>query len=68
MTVKAREDISSLATKLAQARHLSALQQKQIATWKALRDAADHGDHQQLTRPDVVDFVKAVQRFLTEEL
>jgi hypothetical protein len=68
IAVKAREDISSLAMKLGQAGHLSALQQKQIAAWKAVRDLADHGLHDQLKPADVEDLVPAVSRFLAEAL
>jgi hypothetical protein len=68
VTVKAKEDISSLATKLAQGGHITPLQQKQISAWKRLRDLADHGFHTDLDAKDVGEYIAGIQRFLADVL
>jgi hypothetical protein len=68
VTVTQRDEIAALTTKLAQGGFLTSLQQKQIATWKELRNLADHGRHDKLTLQAVEQFLSGSRRFLTDML
>jgi len=66
--VKNNDDIGSLNTKIADQDIYNRLAQRQIQTWKALRDSADHGKFNEYKAEDVEDVLNGVRRFLTEQL
>lgn len=66
--VKMGDDISSLNTKIANQNIYNRLVQRQVQTWKAVRDSADHGKFSEYKADDVKDVVNGVRRFLTEYL
>ncbi len=66
--VKRSDDIGSLNMKIADKETYSRLIQKQIQTWKAIRDSADHGKFNEYKREDVEVMLSGVQRFLIENL
>jgi len=66
--VKTGDDIGSLNTKLANKKIYNQLMQKQIQTWKAIRDSADHGKFSEYKAEDVKSMLEGVQRFLAENL
>ena len=68
ITLKTKEDISSLNQKLAQKQVYNPLQQKQIQVWNDIRNNADHGRFDQYNQGDVVDMLKGVRGFLSNHL
>jgi len=68
ITLKTKEDISSLNQKLAQKQVYNPLQQKQIQVWNDIRNNADHGHFDQYKSDDVTDMLKGVRTFLTNYL
>ena len=68
ITLRTREDISSLNQKLAQKQVYNPLQQKQIQVWNDIRNNADHGNFDQYKSDDVKDMLGGVQKFLSDYL
>jgi len=68
ITIKSREDISSLNQKLAAKGVYNTLQQKQIQVWNDVRNNADHGNFGQYKIDDVKDTLSGVRKFLTNYL
>ncbi len=68
ITLKTKEDISSLNQKLAQKQVYNPLQQKQIQVWNDIRNNADHGNFDQYKLGDVTDMLKGVRKFLADYL
>jgi len=68
ITIKSRENISSLNTKLAAKNVYNRLQQRQIQVWNDIRDNADHGNFQEYKEDDVKDMLVGVRKFLTDYL
>ena len=68
ITLKTREDISSLNQKLAQNQVYNQLQQKQIQVWNDIRNNADHGNFKEYNADHVKDMLNGVRKFLTEYL
>lgn len=66
ITLKAKEDISSLNHKLADKNVYNRLVQRQIQAWEKIRDYADHGKFDEYKLEDVNDMLKGVRRFLEE--
>ncbi len=66
--VKKGDDISCLNQKLAGKEIYNKITQKNIQTWKAIRDSADHGKFDEYNKEDVQDMLKGVKRFLGENL
>ena len=68
ITLKIKEDISSLNQKLAQNHVYNPLQQKQIQVWNDIRNNADHCHFDQYKLDDVTDMLKRVRSFLADYL
>ena len=68
IAVKDKDDISSLNTKLGDAKAYSQLDRSQIQTWKKLRDSAAHGNYDEYTKPKVEAMLEGVRRLLAEHL
>ncbi len=68
ITLKTKEDISSLNQKLAQKQVYNPLQQKQIQVWNDIRNNADHGNFDQYKMDDVKDMLRGVRKFLSNYL
>ena len=68
IAVKDRDDLSALNNKLASKGAYSALRRKQVAVWADVRNAADHGRFEDVTKDNAADLVKGVQAFLAEYL
>ncbi len=68
ITLKTKEDISSLNQKLAQKHVYNPLQQKQIQVWNDIRNNADHCHFDQYKSDDVTDMLKRVRSFLADYL
>jgi len=68
ITLKAREDISSLNQKLAQKQVYNPLQQKQIQVWNDIRNNADHGHFDEYSNENVEDMLEGVRKFLANYL
>lgn len=68
ITLKTKEDISSLNQKLAQKQVYNPLQQKQIQVWNEIRNNADHCNFDQYKMDDVKDMLGGVRSFLSEHL
>ncbi len=68
ITLKTKEDISSLNQKLAQKQVYNPLQQKQIQVWNDIRNNADHGNFDQYKMDDVKDMLRGVRNFLSNYL
>ena len=70
ITLKTKEDISSLNQKLAQKPEpvYNPLQQKQIQVWNEIRNNADHGNFNQYKMDDVKDMLRGVRNFLSNYL
>ena len=68
ITLKTKEDISSLNQKLAQKHVYNPLQQKQIQVWNDLRNNADHCNFDQYKMDDVTDMLNGVMKFLADHL
>jgi len=68
ITLKAKEDISSLNQKLAQNKVYNPLQQKQIQVWNDIRNNADHGNFDEYSAEHVKDMLAGVRNFLASQL
>ena len=68
ITLKTKEDISSLNQKLAQNHVYNPLQQKQIQVWNDIRNNADHCHFDQYKSDNVKDMLEGVQKFLSNYL
>ena len=68
ITLKTKEDISSLNQKLAQNHVYNPLQQKQIQVWNDIRNNADHCHFDQYKSDDVTDMLIRVRSFLADYL
>lgn len=68
ITVKTKDSLSALNSRLADKNVYSRLRQKQIGVWIDVRNAADHGEFKKVTENDVAELVRGVQNFLAEEL
>lgn len=68
ITLKSKEDISSLNKKLADVKVYSRLTQKKIQVWNDIRNNSDHGKFDEFKENDVKDMLKGVQDFLEEYL
>lgn len=68
ITLKAREDTSSLSQKLLQKQIYNPLQHKQIQVWNDIRNNADHGKFGEYKAGDVADMLKGVSNFLSNYL
>ena len=64
LKVAPRDDISALNSRLASKDVYSDLIRKQVAFWAGIRNAADHGQFDQVKAPDVRDMHAGVARFL----
>ena len=68
IAVKVRDDLSALNNKLGEKGTYNRLRQQQVNYWAKVRNAADHGRFDEVTKNDVTDLVKGVQAFLAEYL
>jgi hypothetical protein len=68
LTVRNREDLSSLNAKCAQKELYSRLMQKKIQVWADIRNYADHGHFSDYTPEDVKGMVEGVGSFLANAL
>jgi hypothetical protein len=68
VTVKDKEDLSSLNQKLAQAGVYNRIVQKQVHLWSDVRNHADHGKFDAYGTAEVVSMHRGVSSFLTEYL
>ena len=68
ITLKAREDISSLNKKLADGQIYNRLIQKQIETWSELRNSADHGKFDDYDSAAVQAMAVGVRAFLAQHI
>lgn len=66
INIKSNDDISSLNTKIADKEIYTRITQKQVQTWKGIRDSADHGKFDDYKIEDVKEMSKGVERFLAE--
>lgn len=66
--VRDGDDIGSLNMKLADKGIYNRLKQKNIQTWKTVRNSADHGKFHEYTTEDVDDMLSGVERFLSKNL
>ena len=66
ITVKSKEDISSLNQKLADGKTYTRLTQKELQVWNDIRNNADHGYFGQYTAQNVKDMHKGVRGFLEQ--
>lgn len=65
ITVKAKDDLSSLNNKIGDKGVYNRLRQKQVAFWIGVRNAAAHGAFDDFTDNDVVDLIKGVRNLLS---
>ena len=68
ITVKSKEDISSLNKKLADNGVYNRLTQKKLQVWNDVRNNADHGHFDEYDVDDVKGMLKGVQDFLEQYL
>jgi hypothetical protein len=66
--LKAREDLSSLNSKCAQAGVYNRLTQKKIQVWTGVRNHADHGEFDEYSASDVGEMLAGVTDFLSTHL
>ncbi|MCY4620886.1 MAG: hypothetical protein OXD34_03470 [bacterium] len=64
IAVKARDNLQSLNNKIADKGVYDRLRQKQVSFWIGVRNAADHGNFDELTDTDVADLIKGVGSLL----
>ena len=67
ITVKPRDDLSALNNKLGDKGVYNRLRYQQVSFWTKVRNAADHGNFDDLRENDVADLIKGVRNFLAEE-
>ena len=68
ITVKSKEDISSLNKKLADGQVYNRLVQRQVEVWNELRNNADHGHFAEYDPQQVKDMLTGIRSFLTQHL
>jgi len=68
ITLKSKENISSLNHKIADAKIYNRLVQKNIAVWNEIRDKADHGEFLEYDADSVKDMCTGVRDFLGKYL
>lgn len=68
VTLKSKEDISSLNKKLADNGAYNRLTQKKLQVWNDVRNNADHGHFGEYGSEDVEHMLKGVQGFLEQHL
>jgi hypothetical protein len=68
VTVRPRDDLSALNSKLAAANIYNRLVQKKLQVWTDVRNQADHGAFGEYTEQDVTDMVRGVNDFLSSHL
>lgn len=68
VTVKARDDLSSLNAKCADAGVYNRLVQKKVQVWIGVRNHADHGEFDEYDESDVRDMVSGVRDHLATYL
>lgn len=68
ITLSAKEDISSLNKKLADAGIYNRLTQKKVQVWNDIRNNADHGKFSEYKADDVNEMLKGVRDFLEQYL
>jgi hypothetical protein len=67
-TLSAKEDISSLNKKLADAEVYNRLTQKKVQVWNDIRNNADHGKFSEYKADDVNEMLEGVRNFLEQYL
>lgn len=65
--VNRRDDLASLSSKLLQAGTVDPLRRKELGVWTDLRNAADHGDWDQVTADRTGEMIRGVISFLSAE-
>lgn len=68
ITVRPQDDITSVNQKLAEATVYNRLQQKEVHTWGAVRNHADHAEWDQYNAEQVRSMLDGVTRFLVAHL
>ena len=68
VSVKSREDISSLNHKCAAADVYSRLVQKKLQVWADVRNSAAHGKFEEYQTADVRDMIAGIEAFLGEHV
>lgn len=68
ITVKSKDDVSSLNQKCADAMIYNRLMQKKLQVYTDIRNNADHGHFVQYTQDDVIDMHKGISAFLVDYL
>jgi hypothetical protein len=68
MKLRAKEDLGSLNSKLAQAGIYNRLAQKKVQVWTDIRNHADHGEFEEYTESDVREMLTGVTDFLAAHL
>jgi hypothetical protein len=68
ITVRERDDLSSLNARCADSAIYNRLKQKQVQTWIALRNHADHAEFTSYSAEDVEQMLSGVRTFLTDYL
>lgn len=68
ITLKSKENISSLNHKIADARIYNRLVQRQVEVWNEIRDNADHGKFSEYNTNSVQEMCSDVRHFLGEYL
>ena len=66
--VRDGDKIGTLNQKLANGGVYNRLRQKQVDTWKAVRDLADHGKFGEFGETDVADMLRGVRDFLAGQM
>jgi hypothetical protein len=64
VTVKGRDELSSLNKRLADAGVYNRLVQRKVHVWTGVRNHADHGEFEQYSTADVADMLRGVGDFL----
>ena len=66
--VRSRDDLASLTQKLADNGVFDRLTQKKVSVWTDVRNAADHGQFDELNENDVDDLIKGALALLSDLL
>ena len=66
--VKDSDNLSSLSQKLADKSVFSRLVQGKVSVWTKIRNAADHGRFNDITKNDVTEFIKGARSLLGDKL
>jgi hypothetical protein len=64
--VRSRDDLTSLANRLAEKGAFNRLTQKTLNVWIAIRNHADHGEFDEYTLDDVRNMLAGVRTFLSQ--